>query len=71
MVKQKSKSQTEPNCLLTNLNLFSVADTTPNVDYFSRDEIKSLVKKFKEAVADGNMNEVSITPKVRMSLALM
>ena len=37
-------------------------DTTPNVDYFNRDEIKSLVRKFKEMVADGGLDEVSVPP---------
>ena len=34
-------------------------DTTPNVDYFTRDEIKKIVKSFKEAVSQGQLNEVS------------
>jgi len=29
-------------------------DTTPNVDYFTRDEIKKIVRSFKEAIANGN-----------------
>lgn len=41
------------------MDLLSNLDTTPNVDYFSRDEVKSMVKKFKEAIAGGDMNEVS------------
>jgi len=37
----------------------SVLDTTPNVDYFTREEIKTMVKSFKEQVASGDLNDVS------------
>ena len=36
-----------------------IADTTPNVDYFTREEIRGVVRGFKEAVAAGALNEMS------------
>lgn len=32
-------------------------NTTPNVDYFTREEIKAMVKSFKEQVASGELND--------------
>ena len=34
-------------------------DTTPNVDYFTRDEIKKMVREFKEQLASGELSSVS------------
>ena len=56
LVKVKSKYILYPNqhnSLLVNL------DTTPNVDYFTRDEMKVCVREFKEKVAAGDLNDVS------------
>ena len=39
--------------------LCSTQDTTPNVDYFTRDEIRSVVKDFKTKVAAGEADAVS------------
>lgn len=39
--------------------LFVHADTTPNVDYFTRDEIKSMVREFKEKCKTGELDRVS------------
>ena len=34
-------------------------DTTPNVDYFTREELREVVRKFKDAQANGGLDEVS------------
>jgi len=34
-------------------------DTAPNVDYFTREELKAFVKKFKDDTHNGAFNEVS------------
>ena len=36
-----------------------VVDTQPNVDYFTREELKTLVKQFKDDVNKGKLNDVS------------
>ena len=36
------------------LCFFSSVDTTPNVDYFTRDELRDLVKKFKDHMESGD-----------------
>ena len=36
-----------------------LADTTPNVDYFTREELRDVVRKFKVAAATGGLDEVS------------
>ena len=35
-------------------------DTTPNVDYFTRDEIKKIVREFKQKIADDGDMDVRI-----------
>ena len=40
-----------------------IIDTTPNVDYFTRDEIKKVVRSFKELVASGD-SEVSSSKNI-------
>ena len=50
MVKAKSKP-----ILLLNI----IADSVPNVDVFTRDELKAFVKKFKDDVHSGGLNDVS------------
>ena len=46
---------------LWSLTLLAI-DTQPNVDYFTRDELKKLVKKFKDDTAAGQLNDVSTEP---------
>lgn len=43
--------------------LISHIDTTPNVDYFTKEELRDLVRGFKEVMASsgGGLDEVSIT----------
>ena len=53
MVKQKSKS-----ILVKDLLNFG-ADTTPNVDYFTREEVKTMVREFKEKCESGELDRVS------------
>ena len=36
-------------------------DTTPNVDYFTREEIRKLVKDFKTKCSEGQLDAVSCT----------
>ena len=36
-----------------------VVDTQPNVDYFTREELKTLVKQFEDDVNKGKLNDVS------------
>ena len=38
-----------------------VIDTTPNVDYFTRDEVKKMVREFKEKCEAGELDRVSQT----------
>ena len=35
-------------------------DTTPNVDYFTREELRKIVRDFKQKIASGEDNEVSL-----------
>ena len=60
--------------LISKLNLWSLIsynlDTQPNVDYFTRDELKKLVKKFKDDTANGQLNDVSIATFVLISKSL-
>ena len=46
-------------CFVLCRPLCSAQDTTPNVDYFTRDEIRSVVKDFKTKVAAGEADAVS------------
>lgn len=41
--------------------LYFILDTTPNVDYFNREEVKELVRKFKDEFANGALDEVSFS----------
>ena len=34
-------------------------ESTPNIDFFSKDELRSVVRKFKKDVADGKLDDVS------------
>ena len=52
MVKAKSKFAKISLCEL-------FIDTQPNVDYFTREELKALVKQFKDDVNKGKLNDVS------------
>jgi hypothetical protein len=35
-------------------------DSQPNIDFFSRDELKAIIKRFKTDVAEGNLEDVSL-----------
>lgn len=60
MVKQKSKCDIFPV-----LTIFSrSSDTTPNVDYFTKDEVKSMVRVFKEKCETGELDRVSFALKL-------
>lgn len=39
---------------------FHFLDSQPNIDFFSRDELKAIIKKFKTDVAEGNLEDVSL-----------
>ena len=52
MVKAKSKF-----AKISSYEMF--IDTQPNVDYFTREELKALVKQFKDDVNKGKLNDVS------------
>ena len=45
---------------------FSHSDTTPNVDYFTRDEVKKMVRDFKEKCEAGELDRVSANLSVHM-----
>lgn len=40
------------------LKFFILLDSQPNIDFFSRDELKAVIKRFKADVADGNLQNV-------------
>ena len=48
------------------LCFFSSVDTTPNVDYFSRDELRDLVKKFKDHMESGDEMVSSFLALIRI-----
>jgi hypothetical protein len=41
------------------VNLFDQAEQAPNVDYFTREDLKAFVKQFKDDTHNGALNEVS------------
>ena len=46
--------------LISSNKFFAFIDTTPNVDYFTRDELRKVVREFKQKIASGEDNEVSL-----------
>ena len=48
--------------------MFHSIDTTPNVDYFTRDEIKTMVREFKEKCETGELDRVSNHSDVLISM---
>lgn len=38
---------------------FIYVDCQPNIDFYSRGELKDLIKKFKDDVEEGKLNDVS------------
>jgi len=36
-----------------------ILETTPNIDFFTREELRNVVRKFKQDVADGKLDDVS------------
>ena len=54
MVKAKSKFSRRILILM-----FCSTDTTPNVDHFTREELRDLIRTFKDEMSSGNLDEVS------------
>ena len=46
--------------LISSNIFYAFVDTTPNVDYFTRDELRKIVREFKQKIASGEDNEVSL-----------
>ena len=53
MVKKKSKCK-----IFIELTFIFFIDTTPNVDYFTKDEVKKMVLEFKEKCETGELDRV-------------
>ena len=66
MVKQKSKCAKYESHLILWLQ-YLLADTTPNVDYFTKDEVKKMVREFKEKCETGELDRVSSIDDVPLS----
>lgn len=39
--------------------LINFLESVPNIDFFTREELRSVVRKFKQDVADGKLDDVS------------